>query len=218
MRYDEAKARCRMSDDGCPHYGDDEPQWPELAGGKKESRRSRRALLMRRLRQLATRDFLTRLPNRRAIVKHVRNEVRRRGRYDGPLALFFIDLDQFKQINDEHSHLAGDRTLREVARALLASLRKGVDRVGRYGGDEFLGIAPQTDAAGAAALAERIRAEIAAGVIRYDGRAIRPTVSIGFAVAEAGTVTDYTRLLRIAVAALRAAKGSGRDRCIIQTS
>jgi diguanylate cyclase (GGDEF)-like protein len=181
---------------------------------QEEIRQLQRLLLVQDY--LVKTDPLTGLSNRRAIEETILAELQRRDRYDGPLALFLIDVDRFKDINDTHSHVAGDHALREVARALTKASRQGVDRAGGHGGDEFLVIAPQTDADGAVALAERIQEELGRADIRFGGQAIRLTVSLGVAVAEPGVATCYAELLHLAATALGEAKKNGRNRFVIR--
>src|SRR5262249_20911754 len=93
---------------------------------------------------------------------------------------------------------------------------RGADRVGRVSGDEFLVVAPQTDLAGARSLAERLHTTVAQTPVSYEGQVIALTVSVGFAVAEAGARADVTALRRVAALALAEAKNAGRNCCIVQ--
>jgi diguanylate cyclase (GGDEF)-like protein len=167
------------------------------------------------LERLALTDPLTLLPNRRAIEAVAEYEVGRRARYPGPLALGLIDVDHFKRVNTRHLWQGGDEVLKGLARALAASLR-AADRVGRVGGEEFLVCAPQTDKAGARALAERIRATVESTPILYNNHSVLATVSIGFAVAAAGEAADLARLRQVADDALKEAKRAGRNRSIVR--
>jgi diguanylate cyclase (GGDEF)-like protein len=196
------------------------------SGGKLLARLDRRSRALqeayRRLRRhaleqqsLAQTDPLTGLPNRRAIEAIAQAEVRRRVRYAGPLTIGLIDIDDFKAINSSLLLPGGDRALIGLAEALTASSRQ-TDHVGRIGGDEFLVVAPETNAAGAQALAERIRAEVSMADIGYHGQAIRLTVSIGLAVAEDGADAGYEQLLHLAASALRDAKEAGKDRYVMR--
>jgi diguanylate cyclase (GGDEF)-like protein len=167
------------------------------------------------LEKLALTDPLTDLPNRRAMDRLADREVRRRNRYPGALALGLVDVDHFKQINTVHLHPGGDHVLVELGRVLRGSVR-GIDFLGRVGGEEFMVVAPETGHAGAASLAERIRAAVAWHAFTYDGARIRVTVSVGFAVAEVGDVAEYDRLKYVAAAALAEAKRDGRNRCVLR--
>src|SRR5207244_4299789 len=103
-----------------------------------------------------------------------------------------------------------------LGRALNDSVRVS-DSIGRVGGEEFMVVAPGTDADGAVVLAERLRVNVADGVTVYNGQPIRVTVSGGFAVVEAGTAIGYDQLREAAAEALREAKETGRNRCVIRT-
>jgi diguanylate cyclase (GGDEF)-like protein len=166
------------------------------------------------LEKLALTDPLTGLPNRRAMDRLTERELRRRDRYPSPLALGLIDVDHFKQINAQYLLPGGDRVLVELAKCLNGSLRN-VDFVGRIGGEEFLVIAPETNAEGAVALGERIRTTVEKHEFTYKEHVIRVTVSIGFAVADAGQLAEYEQMKHVAAAALSEAKVTGRNRCII---
>jgi diguanylate cyclase (GGDEF)-like protein len=166
------------------------------------------------LEKLALTDPLTGLPNRRAIDRLAEAEIRRRARYSGPLALGLIDADHFREINRRYLYPGGDQVLVDLAKVLCASLRT-VDTVGRIGGEEFMVVAPETNFEGAQVLGERIRSAVANFSFSYNGESIQVTVSIGFAVVEEGTETDYDHLKHISAAALAEAKSAGRNRSII---
>ncbi len=119
------------------------------------------------------------------------------------------DLDHFKHVNDTYGHLVGDAVLREAARRLSASPR-AYDSVGRYGGEEFLVVAPNCGAAGGAELAERLRQSICGMPIDVPGRTIVVTMSFG--VAATCDIKQVNQLLRMADEALYAAKKAGRNR------
>jgi diguanylate cyclase (GGDEF)-like protein len=138
-------------------------------------------------------------------------ESNRYQRAPGAFSLGILDVDFFKHINDSHGHQAGDEILRKLASCVSDGLRV-IDSFGRYGGEEFLLILPQTTLAGAQVKAERIRASIEA--LRFDSlpEGIRVTVSIGLAEFQAGETTDDT--LARADKALYQAKEAGRNRVI----
>jgi diguanylate cyclase (GGDEF)-like protein len=163
---------------------------------------------------LAMTDQLTRLPNRRAMDNLVSRELLWRRRYPGPLALGLIDLDHFHNINEQHQWSGGDRVLAEVCKCMSRSIRT-IDFLGRYGGEEFLLIAPQTEVSGAAALGERIRAQVERLTVIHKGQTIRVTVSLGFAVVEAGLLADFDQLRDVYEAALLEAK-QVRNRCCVR--
>jgi diguanylate cyclase (GGDEF)-like protein len=165
------------------------------------------------LEKLALTDALTGLPNRRAIDQILQSEIRRRTRYPAPLAVALIDADHFKDVNTRYLFTGGDQVLVHLARTMTSSLR-GVDSVGRLGGDEFLLIAPVTGIEGAEALGERIRQSAEQMVVDYQGQRIQITVSIGLAIAEAEALVNAAELTHQAAFALAEAKKAGRNRCV----
>ena len=169
----------------------------------------------RELERLALTDPLTGLFNRRAIDELVRFELKRHARYPSSLALGYVDVDHFKRVNTNHLLTGGDEVLKALARILTGSLRE-VDSVGRVGGEEFLVVAREANLEGTATLAERIRTTIANTPIEYNGQKIHITVSVGFAVAEAGVAATHEGLVELAAAALKHAKDTGRNRCEIR--
>lgn len=166
-----------------------------------------------RLEHLATTDPLTGLLNRRALSERLTTEMERALRYDTSVALLLVDLDHFKRVNDMHGHLAGDGVLRVVAE-LLSDEARSSDIVARYGGEEFLVVLPETDDAGAAVLAERMRERVAGHAFRAwdDGRTLQLTASIGVATFPATRIESVEDLFARADAALYRAKAEGRDR------
>ncbi len=169
----------------------------------------------RELERLALTDELTKLLNRRAIEDVARIEIRRHARYGSSLALGVVDADYFREINRRYLLPGGDQVLISLAKTLTGSLR-AVDSVGRIGGEEFLVIAPETSHEGAVALAERIRSTVEKSPTTYKGEVIPITVSVGFAVAEAGAEADFDLMKHVASAALSEAKATGRNRSIIR--
>jgi two-component system cell cycle response regulator len=163
------------------------------------------------LAELATHDELTRLYNRRHLVQRLSEEVPRAKRYRLPLSCLLLDLDHFKRVNDTYGHPAGDAVLRQIASILRSSVRS-VDVVGRYGGEEFLIILPQTGAEGARVLAERIRQRVEQEPFDIGGQTIHCTTSIGLAAASDGEVPDADDLIAEADRALYHAKAMGRNR------
>jgi len=169
------------------------------------------------MHSLAIQDQLTGLPNVREFYRRLELELARAGRHGHPLAVLMIDADFFKFINDRFGHPAGDLVLRELAHRLRGSLRPS-DVAARYGGEEFVIMLPETEAAGAMAMCERLRAQVAGTPFEIGTDNRQPlTVSIGIAVHphDAG-VADA--LIAAADKALYAAKNGGRNRCVQYTA
>jgi diguanylate cyclase (GGDEF)-like protein len=161
------------------------------------------------LQRLATTDALTGLPNRRQLMFAMETEVRRAGRSGRPLALALLDVDHFKAVNDTHGHPAGDEVLRCVADELLKVTRGG-DVLGRFGGEEFAVLMPETSLAQARQAGERLRRAIASRTIAYpDGTIGRVTVSVGVALLAGEEGSDH--LISRTDAALYEAKANGRN-------
>jgi len=158
-----------------------------------------------RLQWQATHDHLTGLANRVLLERTFAQEVDRARRYERPLALLLFDLDHFKQINDEHGHAAGDEVLKGIAERLLDSVRPS-DLVARWGGEEFMLLAPETGGAAALKLAHKLRGLIREPAFAQVGRI---TVSIG--VAELTGADTCQTLFQRLDRALYAAKAAGRD-------
>ena len=168
------------------------------------------AELHARVAESALRDPLTGLLNRRFFDEAVEAAYSNARRTGLDLSLIVLDLDRFSEVNNEHGHSVGDSVLRRVARSIKAAVREG-DLVIRYGGEEFVVIAPATDGEGAVHAAERIRQSVASkGSEPIDGRLVPLTISAG--VACLVDETDGSGLFRAADSALLAAKRGGRDR------
>lgn len=165
------------------------------------------------LRQLATRDQLTGLLNRREFERILREEKERSLRFGQPCAIILADLDHFKAVNDRHGHPAGDEVLRQVARRLEGSVRS-VDRVTRIGGEEFAIVMPQADATVATETAERLCRLIRAEPVPAGGDLRLPlTLSLGVAVFPADAAQGED-IVTAADKALYAAKTGGRNRVV----
>jgi len=159
--------------------------------------------------KLASTDGLTGLLNRRHFRTCLDREISRFIRYRLPLSIAMIDVDHFKNVNDQYGHDAGDYVLKELSRVLKESVRT-TDTVGRYGGEEFIIAFPNTALLGAEALAERLRERIEHHLFGYNHMSIPVTVSIG--VAEALDEIAHTdTLFKLADKALYAAKKDGRN-------
>jgi diguanylate cyclase (GGDEF)-like protein len=165
------------------------------------------------LKALAVFDPLTGLYNRRFFADYAGREWRRARRDAAPVSVLMLDLDHFGEYNRACGHEAGDRALQAVARVLRGALQRGGDLVARYGGEEFVAVLPRTDAAGASAVAERVRAQIEAlGIVHAPGSGAVVTASIGVATLAHGERDPLEVLLRRADAALFRAKEDGRNR------
>jgi diguanylate cyclase (GGDEF)-like protein len=176
-------------------------------------------LLQRSLRhaQLVTdsrADSKTGLLNAATWERESTAEVSRAVRTKTPLALALLDIDKFKAVNDTYGHLVGDQVIKEIARTLNGLLRD-YDLAGRFGGEEFSLLLPQTRAVDAFRIAERVRANIAALSIIAPGvtggERLQVTVSIGVAALDSGSKREYSELMAAADAALYRAKAGGRD-------
>jgi diguanylate cyclase (GGDEF)-like protein len=167
------------------------------------------------MEKLALTDPLTGLLNRRAIEDIAAAELRRHARYRGYLAMGIVDVDHFKQINDNYLYPGGDFVLVHLTR-VLSSLLRTVDSIGRIGGEEFLIVAPETTAEGAVVLAERIRKVVERTPFVYNGKEIPVTVSAGFAVAGPDSRADYKRMKLLASETVHQAKGGGRNRTVVR--
>jgi len=163
----------------------------------------------REILELAMTDSLTQIPNRRALIKQLEFTLAQRSAL--PMSLLMIDVDHFKRINDTCGHLAGDKILCSVAGLLSHRLRRQ-DIIGRYGGEEFCVLAPNTDGRGALSLAESLREAVANTPLSTDQGEVEITVSIGYAVCISGSGCDLHDLLLEADTALYAAKQAGRNR------
>lgn len=191
-----------------------------LAARNEELSRLRVALesANRRLRRLVTIDPLTGIANRRHFDRALDREVRRARREQLPLSLIFLDLDEFKHFNDTYGHVQGDEVLRQVARTLDESFRRGGDLVARYGGEEFAVVLPGVDAHRAGLYAERLRRRIWRMAIATGPGPTgdRITISGGVAAIAPGTPGFHEAapevLLRAADQALYKAKCQGRNR------
>lgn len=165
---------------------------------------------LNRLNEASNRDGLTGIYNRRFLENQLNKEFCRVKRYDGSLSFILLDLDHFKLINDEKGHLAGDEVLRRTAEVLSSCIRES-DSLGRYGGEEFAVICPQTKLKGAMILAERLRQSVENGNFSYRNEPVPLTISVGVAELHPETPT-YERLIHEADTALYKSKESGRNR------
>ena len=162
------------------------------------------------IREMAVRDGLTGLYNRRAFDDELRRALAREDRQKGRLGLVLLDIDHFKKLNDTFGHPAGDAVLRHTAHVIERHLRRG-DEAARFGGEEFAIILPGADEAGAARLAERVRAAVEKAQLVFEGARLSVTISLGTAVWPADGKDEET-LIAAADRALYAAKQAGRNR------
>ena len=164
--------------------------------------------------EAATVDRLTGVTSRATLLGALISEVERAGRYERPLTVAFVDIDHFKSVNDTYGHAAGDVVLRGVAQALKGNLR-GTDIIGRYGGEEFMLILPETAVEDAATLAEKLRGSVARQRFGVEGnRQLAVTVSIGIA-GGVGRSLRVDGLARNADATMYTAKALGRNQTYI---
>lgn len=200
------------------------------------------ARLYQRVREQAIRDGLTGLYNHRHFQERLRDECARAVRYELPLSLLMLDIDDFKSLNDRFGHQLGDEVLRGVATILSTGIRRGVDLPARYGGEEFAVILPHTAIAGAEVLGRRLGDELAAAGLpprgvdaalvgerlrrriatstfarEDDGRFVRVSVSVGVAMSVAGS-RGAEELVAAADRALYRAKNAGKDRVEVEMS
>jgi diguanylate cyclase (GGDEF)-like protein len=166
------------------------------------------------LESLSATDSLTGSLNRRSFDEKGNAEVERSQRYELPMSVVAMDVDHFKQLNDTYGHAAGDRVLVTVADA-MRSLLRSTDHLGRFGGDEFMLLLPETGMAGARDLAERLRERVDSITVEFQGKRIEVHASFGVATMEAariGDIDSWETLLQRADAALYRAKEGGRNR------
>ncbi len=164
--------------------------------------------LFEEIKSLSVCDGLTGLYNHLAIVSKLEEEVQRSRRYGSHLSIIMFDIDNFKEINDIYGHLAGDAVLVGVAHTLRGGVR-GIDSVGRYGGEEFLVILPETDVRDSAVIADRLRQKLAAHTFSYEEKEIQASVSGG--VAGCHEEGDAEKLIGAADELLYRAKSEGKN-------
>ncbi len=172
-----------------------------------EARRQMEEMLV----QCAQQDPLTGLMNRRAMMEQLYYQVGAYQRSRKPIALLMVDIDHFKRINDRCGHQAGDTVLKSIAARIQSGIRKQ-DRMARWGGEEFLLLLPDTDARGAAVLAEKVRALVAGETVAAEGETVEATISIGVTeYRDAQSVDDF---IRAADLNMYQAKRNGRNRVV----
>jgi len=168
------------------------------------------AQLFAQVQELATRDPLTGVFNRRHFFQLASSELERAARYRHPVSLLMLDADYFKRINDTYGHLAGDQVLQAITARCREALRE-IDVVARYGGEEFLVLLPETGPADALLVAERLRERIGREPVSTDVGPVDVRVTLGVASYEQGQPGTVDQLLDRVDKALYAAKGAGRN-------
>jgi len=174
------------------------------------------AAIHQQMQELASRDGLTGLLNRRALEDVLSRELKASTRYRASACLILIDVDYFKSVNDLFGHAAGDDVLKVVGTLMQQAVRD-TDSVGRYGGEEFGIVLPHTDLDRAAVLAERLREQIECHEFDADGGRVRITVSVGISQIPDRTIRTVPDWTATADAALYEAKRSGRNGVVIHT-
>jgi diguanylate cyclase (GGDEF)-like protein len=165
----------------------------------------------RRVEELSRTDALTGVANRRALDERLANEVLRSERSKNPFTVILADIDHFKRINDSFGHNVGDEVLRELSKRLRATVR-GLDMVGRWGGEEFLIVLPDTDAAGGREVAKKLRSVIGGQPVTLAERSLTVTMTFGVATHWKGSIEDT---IQRADEALYRGKYDGRDQVVI---
>ena len=172
-----------------------------------------RARLFQEVQSLALTDPLTGLQNRRSLFELGRIEFFRAQRMKRPFCCMMLDLDHFKQINDNYGHPLGDQVLQQFAKRCQSSVRE-IDLIGRYGGEELVILLPETDSETAMQVAERLRTSIAETPMKVSNQELSITVSIGVATKDENTL-DLETLIARSDQAMYIAKHKGRNRVAI---
>lgn len=163
--------------------------------------------------EIANTDVLTFLPNRRKIITTLQEEVIRSDRYKTPLSLSVLDLDHFKKINDTYGHTSGDEALRSASACLRDQIRHP-DMIGRYGGEEFLIVLPNSESRAAAEQASRLVQKIRDLKVETHDHVFFVTISVGIAQFRIGE-ENWEQFLHRADEALYKAKEQGRDQWVV---
>jgi diguanylate cyclase (GGDEF)-like protein len=166
--------------------------------------------VMAQAHEISQMDALTFLPNRRMIIRELQDEVLRAERFHTQFSISLVDVDHFKKVNDSYGHLTGDEVLRQVGSKLKEQIRHP-DLAGRYGGEEFLILLPNSNSNAAAEQAARLCRQVRDTVIQAHDHVLQVTISIGIAEFEYG-VDTWESLLNRADTALYQSKSGGRDR------
>jgi two-component system cell cycle response regulator len=174
-------------------------------------------VFQRQMYESALRDGLTKVFNRRYFTDHLEKEFAYALRHGTPLALIFIDIDHFKNINDSHGHAAGDFVLSELSSMLMTMLRTE-DVLARFGGEEFTILCRGTDLPGVKVVAERLRGAVERRSFEFNGARIPVTISVGITAIPDPSITDDAAFLAGADKAMYEAKSGGRNRICVRTT
>lgn len=180
----------------------------EVEAQKRELSRMNDQLL-----RLSLTDALTELDNRRNLQERLQEMYEHSARLNEPLAVVMTDIDKFKSVNDTYGHHAGDEVLKQIAKLLKGEARE-IDRVGRFGGEEFMMLLPGTPVEDAVQFAERVRAATEAHTFTFEGGTLQRTASFGVAGWPHTLLQNCDSLVRAADDALYVAKESGRNRVV----
>lgn len=167
-------------------------------------------LIQNQLKDLASRDSLTKLWNRDEIIKFLREELERGQREQKPTGVIMLDVDFFKKINDFYGHHIGDKAILFIVSRLKKKVRKS-DKIGRYGGDELIIILPNCGSHEITVVAERLRAAVAQRGIKTEADTIPVTISVGCASSDRSPLPTAERLIKLSDEALLKAKKRGRN-------
>jgi len=166
-----------------------------------------------RLRYMSQTDALTGIDNRRHLEERLAEMFEHSKRLSEPFSCVMCDLDRFKSVNDTYGHAAGDAILKQFSQILMDAARE-IDRVGRYGGEEFMLLLPGTVLDAGVTFAERVRKQVESNTFTFDGTSIRRTASFGVSAWPHPRITDCDALMRAADDALYVAKETGRNRVV----
>jgi len=175
---------------------------------------SEKLLLVDEIKELAIKDFLTGVYNRRHFMERFSQEFARCKRFYTPMTLVMADIDHFKKVNDTYGHLAGDAILVRIANIIEDNLRK-IDVVARYGGEEFVMLLPYTNLSGALTAVRRIRNQIEKEEFIFGDQIVKITISYGISSFPDNSIMEEDDFILSADNALYGAKSMGRD-CICQ--
>ncbi len=164
------------------------------------------------LEKLSFLDSTTQMANRRYLEMELHNRISEKNRYGATFGIVFMDIDFFKRVNDNYGHALGDRVLKAVARTFMNTARPS-DLMGRWGGEEFVGILKRVDDDGLRSAAERVRSLVEKSHIRENGLTLKVTVSIGGTLADPTDTADS--IIKRADTLLYRSKENGRNRCTI---